>query len=418
MMFALVDCNACYASCEQIFRPDLRGKPVVVLSNNDGCIVARNKEAKALGIPAIAPYFKVKPLLQRHQVHVFSSNYELYGDISRRVMSTLARFTPRLEVYSIDEAFLDVSGIPHLREHGLTLKRTLWREQRMPVCVGMGPTKTLAKLANEIAKRSKKLGGVCVIEALAPWQRLFRRIPVEEVWGVGSKLAKHLQAQGVHTVADLQQQDPVRIQKAHGVMLARTVRELQGESCFSLTLQPEPQKAIFRSRTFGQKITTPAALKEAVATYAGQAAQALRQQHSKTQCVYVMVEASRFSQKPYYNGRHMPLAYATNDTRVITQAAVQVVETLFQQGYAYQKAGVGLLELSQAAQHQGDLFEHGQPLRSHALMQVLDATNQRYGRGTLYVAREGAQQPWQMARRLKSPAYTTRFRDIPTVRLN
>lgn len=418
MMFALVDCNSCYASCEQIFRPDLRGVPVVVLSNNDGCIVARNREAKDLGVPAFAPYFKVQQFLSQHHVQVFSSNYELYGDISRRVMSTLARFTPNIEVYSIDEAFLDLSGIDDLRGHGLAIKQAVWREQRMPVCVGIAPTKTLAKLANYVAKRSKKLEGVCVIDALDKWQPLFKRIPVNEVWGVGSRIAKRLQAQGVHTVADLQRQDASKIHRDYSVVLARTVHELNGEPCVPLELQPAAKHEIFRSRSFGQKVTAKGELLEAVASYAAKAAEALREQQSLTQCVRVMVETSRFTQHPYYNSGSHALPYPTNDTRLITQAAVGVVDRLFVEGYAYSKTGVGLLDLSHGAQQtQGDLFGDAQPLASKALMKVMDAANNKYGHSTLFLAREGTQQKWQMARRFKSPAYTTRIGEVPVVRV-
>lgn len=416
-MFALVDCNACYASCEQIFRPDLRGKPVVVLSNNDGCIVARSQEAKALGIPAFAPYFKVQHLLTQHQVQVFSSNYELYGDISRRVMSTLARFTPHLERYSIDEAFLDVAGVADLRQLGLQIKSTLWREQRMPVCVGIAPSKTLAKLANYIAKRSRKLGGVCVIAELSQWQPLFARIPVGEVWGVGSKLAKRLQAQGVHTVADLQRQELASIRREYSMVLARTVRELQGDSCLALMQQPAPRQEIFRSRSFGHQVVLQSELLEAVSNYAAKAAVALRQQHSLTQRVHVMVETSRHGQRPYYSACTQPLAHPTNDTRVITQAAIAVAKRLFIRGLAYNKTGVGLLELSSSEQAQGDLFSGPSSQAASALMAVLDAANSKYGQSTLFLAREATAQKWQMARQFKSPAYTTRISDVPVVRL-
>ena len=241
-MLALVDCNACYASCEQIFRPDLRGKPVVVLSNNDGCIVTRNKEAKALAIPDLEPYFKIKHLLARQQVQVFSSNYELYGDISQRVMTTLERFGSAIEIYSIDEAFLDVSGIPDLQAHGLRIKNTCWREQRMPVCVGIAATKTLAKLANHIAKRSQKLDGVCVIEKPDRWSAVFGKIAVAKVWGVGSRISKRLAAWGVYSVEDLRRQSPKQLRQDFGVVLERTVRELNGEPFLELETQPPPQK--------------------------------------------------------------------------------------------------------------------------------------------------------------------------------
>jgi DNA polymerase V len=215
-MLALVDCNACYASCEQIYRPDLRGKPIVVLSNNDGCVVTRNKEAKALNIPDLEPYFKIKHLLQQHQVHVFSSNYELYGDTSQRIMSMLEGYGNAIEVYSIDEAFLDVDGFTDLYAHGQLIKQACWKEQRMPVCVGIAPTKTLAKLANHIAKKSVKLNGVCVIENITEWHKLFSKLPVNKVWGVGSRIAKRLADCHILTVEDLRQQNPKELRADFG----------------------------------------------------------------------------------------------------------------------------------------------------------------------------------------------------------
>lgn len=416
-MIALVDCNACYASCEQIFRPDLRGKPIVVLSNNDGCIVTRNKEAKALGIPNLQPYFKIKGLLAQHKVNVFSSNYELYGDISTRIMATLSTFTPELEIYSIDEAFLEVTGVAGLASFGMAVKKACWQQHRMPVCVGIAPTKTLAKLANHIAKKSNRLDGVCVIKKIEPWQAVFSKIKVAEVWGVGSRTAKRLALQGIHSVAQLQAQPPRLMRKTFGVTLERTVRELNGELCIAMEQQPPPKKEIFCSRSFSQKITTQAALKESVVNYAVRTAEKLRRQHSLTQRVYVTLQTSRFEQYPYSNSHSIPLRHSTNDTRDIIQAAASLCDQLYRDNYRYARAGVGLLELSEDTHSHRDLFEQQQSEKSKTAMQVTDSINQRFGKSTLFFAGQGIQRSWAMARKLKSPAYTTNLRQLPVVKI-
>ena len=320
-MFALVDCNSCYASCEQIFRPDLRDKPVVVLSNNDGCIVARSKEAKALGIPAWKPFFEVKPLLQQNKVNIFSSNYEFYGDVSQRVMTTLSRFGQSMEIYSIDEAFIDLSACAEesLVGIGKEIKQACWTEQRMPVCVGIAKTKTLAKLANHIAKKSKKLDGVCFIKDINAWQKVFQKIPVDEVWGVGRKISQALKEQGIDTVDKLRLQPHTAIQQQFNINLARTVQELNGIACLELETEPPAKQQIFCSRSFGKKITDLHSLKESVADYAARAASKLRQQESLTSCVYVMVQTSRFKDNYYFNSSQRQLAFPSNDTRLLTQ---------------------------------------------------------------------------------------------------
>ncbi|HEY9034563.1 MAG TPA: Y-family DNA polymerase [Pseudomonadales bacterium] len=416
-MFALVDCNAFYASCEQIFRPDLRGRPVVVLSNNDGCIVSCSREAKQLGFAGFAPYFRERQRLARHGVQVFSSNYELYGDISRRVMQLLDGQADAMEVYSIDEAFLQLDGLADYRAHGEQIRRLCWQQQRMPVCVGIAPSKTLAKLANHIAKQSQKLQGVCVLQQPAQWAAVLRRIAVDKVWGVGSRLAARLSAWQIHTAEDLRRQNPQQIRRDFGRPLELAVRELNGEPCLGLETQPQPKQQIFCSRSFSRTIDQPDELAEAVACYAVRAAEKLRAQHGVASRVYVMVQTSRYATPGYYNSASQPLPFASDDSRNIVAVAVQLCRQLYRQGYRFNKAGVGLLELASRHGQQATLFGDSQSLPSQAMMQAVDAINRRYGRDAVFLARQGSGQSWAMARGMKSPAYTTRVCDIPVIHL-
>lgn len=416
-MLALVDCNSCFASCEAIFKPEIRNKPVVVVSNNDGCIVARNIHAKQLDIPDLVPFFKIKPYLEENSVQVFSSNYELYGDISARIMSLLSNYCSDMEVYSIDEAFLDLSGFNDYLKIGFQIKNDVWKQQRMPVCVGIAPTKTLAKLANHLAKKSQKLQGICLLERINEWENVFKKIPVNKVWGVGSRISLRLKVWGIETVQDLRQQPPKRIREEFGVMLERTVRELNGEQCFDIETQPSPKKEIICSRSFGAKVSTLSELKESVASYAARASGKLRKQSGLTQCIYVMIQTSRFNQNAYTNSASIKLPYATNDSRVIVKFALELCEKLYKPGYQYAKAGVSLSELSNREYSQFDLFQSGQENKSFKLMATLDKINNRYGAGRLFLAAQGANQRWQMIRRYKSPAYTTRFSDIPIIKI-
>jgi DNA polymerase V len=416
-VLALVDCNSCFASCEAIFRPELRNQPVVVVSNNDGCIVARNAQAKVLDIPDLVAFFQIKPYLDKHHVHVFSSNYELYGDISSRIMSLLSGFCHELEVYSIDEAFLDLTGFDKLTDKGFEIKDAIWQQQRMPVCVGMAETKTLAKLANHIAKKSQKLNGVCVLDQINQWENVFKKIQVNKVWGVGQRISSRLQLWHVNTVQDLRRQAPKRIRQEFGVTLERTVRELNGEKCFDIETQPQPKKEIMCSRSFGTKVSGLTELKESVASYAFRAANKLRKQNGLTQCISVMIQTSRFHTNCYKNSASVRLPYATNDSRVITRFALDLCERLFRPGYQYAKAGVCLYELSNRSYSQFDFFEPGQLNKAFDLMSVMDKVNQKYGSGHAFLGAQGTHQRWQMIRRYKSPAYSTRFSDIPIIKL-
>lgn len=390
----------------------------MVLSNNDGCIVARNKEAKALGLPDLVPYFKVQDVLEKHQVHVFSSNYELYGDISRRIMALLENFSPAMEIYSIDEAFLDVTGMSNLREHGIAIKKACWKEQRMPVCVGIAPTKTLAKLANHIAKKSERLDGVCVIESLQPWEKVFAKLPVNKVWGVGSRLSERLASRKVTSVEDLRRQDPKMIRQEFGVVLERTVRELNGEACLTLETQPSPKKEIICSRSFSQKITELKELEESLANYTVRAAEKLRKQRSLAGTIYVMILTSRFHKNYYANSRTFCLPCPTNDSRELVSLATRLCASIYRPGYAYAKAGVGLLDLVSDDYLQEDFFTASQSDESKTMMVMMDKINGRFGKGAVFIGKQGVQRSWAMAREMMSPGYTTRFGDVPDIWLN
>lgn len=414
-MYALIDCNSFFASCEQIFRPDLRDQPVVVLSNNDGCIVARSKEAKALAIPDLQAYFKIRKHLDQQGVHVFSSNYELYGDISRRVVDILHEFAADVEVYSIDESFLQLDGLQQdYYAYGQRIKNTLWRDVRMPVCAGFGKTKTLAKLANHIAKKSVKLQGVCVLDDLAAWQAVFRKLPAGKVWGIGSRLEKKLALLGVHTVQDLMTASPSQLRKHFSVHLERTIRELNGERCIADEWQPVSKKQIYSTRSFGAKVHTLAALQQAVSQYTTRAAVKLRKQQSLVKTLHVFIETSRFDTHPYKNSLTIALDYPTNDTGMIIGAAKRGIKSIYREGFRYAKAGVGLIELLDATPLQCHLFDKEQSQKSANLMRVIDQLNKQ--KPQVFFAGSGINPFWQMQRKKRSPAYTTRLQDIPVVK--
>lgn len=415
-MFALVDCNSCYASCEQIFRPDLRGKPVVVLSNNDGCIVARSKEAKALGIPDLHAYFKVKHLLKRHGVVVFSSNYPLYGEISRRIMDILHQFSPEVEVYSIDEMFLDLSGLDEdLIQYGRQMKQTVWQHVRMPVSVGVAPTKTLSKLANHAAKKIPKCNGVCVLDTQEKWQWLQSRMPVTAVWGIGSRIGKRLAELNIYSVWDLASSSPKSLRRQFSVNVERTINELNGIPCIALEEVPPSKKQIYCTRSFGEKPTKLQPVLEAVSLYASRAAEKLRAQKHFAHTVHVFLSTSPHKPNYYSNSTTVQLPYPTDDTRVIVATVRRAASSLYRTGNAYLKAGVGLVEITAKKHYQHDIFNEKQSERADAVIKSLDAVNQRYGSGTLFIAAAGTQKPWRMRQQFRSPAYVSRWTELPKV---
>ncbi|MFD1007954.1 translesion error-prone DNA polymerase V subunit UmuC [Oceanisphaera ostreae] len=419
-VFALVDCNNFYASCERLFRPDLAGRPIVVLSNNDGCVVARSAEAKSLGIKMGVPYFKIKAAYEQGGGIVFSSNYALYADISSRVMQVLEMLAPRIEVYSIDEAFIDLTGVDkilNLAGFGEEIRQKIFRWIGINVGVGIAPTKTLAKLANYAAKRWPTTGGVVDLTDPVRQRKLLQLVPVEEVWGIGRRLAKQLNQMGIHTAWQLAQANSKVIRRQFSVVVERTVCELNGQSCLALHEQPEPKKQIISSRSFGKRITEFQLLREAVSKYASRAAEKLRQQQQYCRLVQVSVRTSPFApQEPYYsNAAVVALTLPSADSRELVQAATLGLERIWKPGYHYQKAAVMLADFWPTGTYQPSLFEvqESKP-NSERLMGVMDSIN-RSGKGRIFLAAEGIRQPWQMKRTFLSPAYTTRISDLPRV---
>lgn len=417
-MFALVDCNSFYASCEQVFRPDLRGKPVVVLSNNDGFVVARSKEAKELGVPDLTLYFKVEPLLKKHKVAVFSSNYPLYGDMSAKVMNLLKTYSPHVEVYSIDEMFIQFMGMPpDLKPLGQSIKQRIWKETRLPVCVGMAKSKTLAKAANHAAKKVPALNGVCQIEREEQRLWVLKRMPVDKVWGIGRRLKAHLEDMNIHTAWDLANANTKLLRRRFSVNLERTIAELNGEACLELEEHPPAKKQIYCTRGFGVKATSLPPIKEAISLYASRASEKLRQQNHLATTLHVFIQTSPYDQHYYSRSTVVQLPYPTDDTRVLSQYAKYAAEQLYKPGFSYLKAGVGIIEMVDRKYMQGDMFELGQPKQTDSLMALLDGVNRRYGRGTLQLACEGVQKKWFMRQQYRSPSYTTRLSDIPRVHI-
>nr|WP_318381610.1 Y-family DNA polymerase [uncultured Enterobacter sp.] len=422
-MFALVDVNAFYASCETAFRPDLWGKPVVVLSNNDGCVIARNAEAKKANVVMGAPFFKQKDLFRAHGVTCFSSNYELYADMSKRVMDTLEALCPRVEIYSIDEAFCDVTGVRNCRDladFGHELRRTVLQNTHLAVGVGIAPTKTLAKLANFAAKKWTQTNGVVDLSCVDRQRKLMALLPVEEVWGVGRRLAKKLDAMGIKTILQLADADIRFIRKHFSVVMERTVRELRGEPCLEFEEFAPHKQEIICSRSFGERLTHYESMRQAICSHATRAAEKLRAEHQYCRFISAFVKTSPFAKdEPYYgNSAAVKLLTPTQDSRDIIQAASRCLEVIWKEGLHYQKAGVMLGDFFSQGVAQLNLFDDNTPRRnSEALMATLDALNEKRGRGTLYFAGQGITQAWQMKREMLSPRYTTRVSDAMVVRV-
>src|SRR5690554_2212754 len=348
-VFALVDCNNFYASCEKLFAPHLKEVPVLVLSNNDGCVVARSKEAKALGIKMGVPVFKIKQLIRQHKVRVFSSNYPLYADMSSRVMSTLEALAPRVEVYSIDEAFLDLSGLEQLfdlADFGQQIKAKVDKDTGIQVCVGIAPTKTLAKLANHGAKQYPATGGVVDLTSPVRQQKLMAITSVDEVWGVGRQLTKRLNAMGIKTAFDLAQTDPQLIRSQFSIVLERTVQELNGIACLELEQVPAKKKQIISSRSFGEVVTDLASMRQAVAQHASRAAEKLRAEDQQAKVLTVFIQTNRFKtdQPSYSNSATGQLPDPSNDSRALNRLALQLLQSIWKDGYRYNKAGVMLAD--------------------------------------------------------------------------
>ncbi|MGK3131173.1 translesion error-prone DNA polymerase V subunit UmuC [Pantoea sp. C8B4] len=420
-MFALVDVNSFYASCETVFRPDLRGKPVVVLSNNDGCVIARSAEAKAINVPMGAPYFKLKDEFRRHKVQVFSSNYALYADMSNRVMTTLEDMAPAVEIYSIDEAFMNLTGVRNCRvleDYGREIRARVKQETHLTVGVGIAPTKTLAKLANHAAKKWTKTGGVLDLSSLERQRKLMALVAVEDVWGVGRRISKKLNAMGIITAKDLSEQSTYIIRKHFNVVLERTVRELRGEPCLGLEEFAPTKQQIVCSRSFGSRITEYQDMRQAVCAYAERAAEKLRseRQYCRQIAVFVRTSPHAVGETFYGNQAMGNLMTPSSDTRDIVRVAMESLDRIWLDGCRFMKAGVMLGDFYSQGASQLNLFDEFKPqANSEALMRVVDGLNQS-GKGKLWFAGQGVNKTWAMKREMLSPAYTTRFSDLPVAR--
>lgn len=424
-VFALVDCNNFYASCEKLFNPTLQNQPIVVLSNNNGCVVARSAEVKALGIPMGVPWFKIQAEAKRYGIVAFSSNYSLYADLSNRVVEVLSQFSPNVEVYSIDESFLELSGFERVgfTPHGIEIRQRVADWLGLAVCVGIGVTKTLAKLANHCAKKQLAgMDGVCDFTTMdmESLTHLFERIDVGEVWGVGRKISMRLAEMKIQTVRQLRDADAETIRSRFSVVLERTVRELRGVSCLNLEEVAPARQQIMSSRSFGQLVYDRAELEEAVATYISRAAEKLRGQDSIAGAIQVYIRTNIFKPEApqYQKSVTVPLPEATADSRILTAWGLRVLRRIYRPGYGYHKAGITLTDIVPRANQQFSLLVPAGLVsaRSETLMDAMDSINKRYGRGTLKLAAEGIDNNWRMRRGNLSPRYTTAWDEIAKVR--
>lgn len=418
-MFAIIDCNNFYASCERVFKPELQSQPIVVLSNNDGCVIARSNEAKDLGIKMGQAYFEVKRLCEAGKVQVFSSNYTLYGDMSNRVMMELESAWPEIEIYSIDEAFLDLSQLPadKLKAFCEHLQQKIKKNTGIPVSIGIGKTKTLAKLSNFVAKKVIKSPVFDITPTADFW---LKKIEVGDVWGIGRQWVKKLEGLGIKTAYDLSRQPPILMRKKFNVVLTRTILELQGSPCLSLE-DYQPQKSIISSRSFGTMQQYLPPISEALSSYCAKASQKLRRQGSVAGRVSVFLRTNQFrgDLPQYHMSISVNLIHPSNDVRVITRWANRCLEQIYKPGYLYKKVGVSLDELSPIEMVQFELLNpvsEDKKRQSSAVMAILDKINHKYGRGTLKLLAEGFNKQWSARSNHCSPCYTTRWSDLPKVK--
>ena len=413
-MFALIDGNSFYCSCERVFRPELKNVPVVVLSNNDGCVVARSTEAKALGIKMGEPYFRVKHLVSQGRLKAYSSNYELYADLSRRMMETIAKCVSAVEVYSIDECFADMSGIENLTELGCQIRQRVLQWVGIPTCVGIAPTKTLAKFCNHLVKRyPDHFRGVVV---WGDWNetirlRALRSQGVDEIWGIGRRTADKLSEQGIRTALDFVEADTATIRRRYGVTVERTQREMQGIVCDGLHPNAQPRQNLVRSRSFGTRIETLEALQAAVTHHVSLGAEALRKDGLTASAVSVFLHTDFFreDEPQYHNSLAQNLIVPIADTVHLNRIAQRLLADIYRSGYLYKKCGIELHGLKPATQMQVDLWE---PTKANPVMEAWDKINRQYGRGHLKLASELLADDWKMNRDRLSPCYTTQFMDL------
>ena len=415
---ALIDCNNFYASCERIFNPKLIGRPIVVLSNNDGCIIARSKESKKLGIKMGEPYFKAKNVIEKNNVRVFSSNYSLYGDISQRVMETLSSFSSEIEIYSIDEAFLGLNGFENyeLNTYCRHIRNTIKKWVGIPVSIGVGPTKTLSKIANNLAKKNSDYKGVCLLENKIDIKKALELTKIEDVWGIGRRLSLFLRKYSIDTAYHFSQMDRGWIRKNMGVVGEKTYLELNGVSCLDLDLVPSDKQSCCVSRSFSQPIEKLFDLEESVSTYGSRVSEKIREEGLVAESMSVFVLTNHFNrrEKQYSNSIKLHLPYPTNNSIKIIKRALEGIRKIYRSGYRYKKAGVILYGLTRHNVTRG-LLDYDRNI-SDKIMNTMDKLNNRYGSSTLKIASEGIEKIWKMKRENVSPCYTTRFNDVVVVK--
>ena len=414
---ALIDCNSFYVSCERLFNPKIRKKPVVVLSNNDGCIISRSNEAKALGIKMGEPYFKEKDIIVKNNVQVFSSNYSLYGDISRRVMRTLKRFNSDIEIYSIDEAFLDLSNFPdnEVENVGHEIRNIVLKWTGIPTSIGIAKTKTLSKVANHIAK--KKQSGVTSFIGIENIDSILEKVEINDIWGVGKQLTKFYHQSGIYNAKQLKNVSNTWIKKSSNVLSSRTAMELRCIPCIDLEATSSKRKSCVVSRSFGQRVENFQELKEAIASYSLNASEKIRSESLVTKSITVFIRTSPFQSRfgYYSNSKTIDFPIATNNSIEIVKAAISSLETIFKNGYRYQKAGVMLSRLSDSVGGK-NLFSSEKDKKINSLMKSIDNTNHRYGRSTLSLASAGVQKRWNTRRQHYSKIDTVDFYCLPTIK--
>ena len=415
-MIALADCNNFYASCERVFNPTLKNKPVVVLSNNDGCIIARSNESKQLGIKMGEPVFKAREIIEKHSVNVFSTNFALYGDMSKRVMTLLASLSPEIEIYSIDEAFMNLAGIKKCFEIGLHMRDTVKKHTGIPISIGIASTKTLAKVANHCAKRFTKKG-VYVLKRKDHISEILKSMPVSKLWGVGSRYSKMLRSYGVDNAHEFVSLDEKWVLEKMTVMGLRIQRELKGESCISMDINPSPKKNICTSRSFGAKVRDFQSLKESISSHAARCAEKLRSEKGCARYVSVVIKTNPFSDPDYYCGyKSSSFDVPTNDTLDIINAAENILRSIYKKGLEYKKSGVIVGDIIPQNQVQLNLFDMDEKrIKRKKLDSTVDIINQAMGRSTIHIGSQGIAKNWQLKREKLSPCYTTKWDDLLTI---
>lgn len=418
---AIVDCNNFYASCERVFEPKLESQPIVVLSNNDGMVIARSNEAKALGIGMGVPLFKIKDIVDKHNVKVFSSNYTLYGDMSHRVMTALEQFSPDVEIYSIDEAFLNLEGIEskNLQQYAQKIRQTIKQWTGIPVSIGIASTKTLAKLANRYAKKHPENHGIMNIYNESPEKinSYLEQTDAQDVWGVGRQYSKLLYSNGIYNALQLSQTDDKWIKKKMTVMGLRTVLELRGMPCIDYEYTPPPKKSIVSSRSFGKSVETIEEIKESIAYFTTIAAGKLRQQKSAANLLSVFLRTNPFKDTAqYHNGVLITLPVATDITSELIEYAMKGVEQIYKPGYLYYKVGVMLSDITRANSTQLSIFDRSDRIKMSKVSDVVDLINMQLGSSAIFYARQGIKREWKTKAEKKSQRFTTDWNELPQVK--